>query len=152
MVGYFHIDNEEDRTSSRRLCTDMAVECHRMQGDMHPLTLLLSSYDHRHSLRGRRRYHGWMHLNSRHRVVVFSALLETPGCDSSAMLTAIVIRRVVVFLLWADIIKNHPQQLGPGSFQEPFRLHSHRTGTTLLRMHQEHAIHHRCQNHYIRNG
>src|SRR5215468_1463809 len=116
MVGYFHIDNEEDHTNSRRLRTDMTVECHRMQSEVHPFTLLLSAYNHRHRLRGRGRYHGWAYLNGRPHIMVFSALLETPGCDSSTMLTTIVIRRVVVFLLRMDIIKNHPQHLGPGSF------------------------------------
>ena len=60
-----------------------------MQGDVQTFALLLSAYDHGHGLRGRGRYHGWAYLYSRrYRVAVCSALLETPGGDSIAILTS----------------------------------------------------------------
>src|SRR5262245_17950497 len=120
-VSDFHIDNQEDHASRRLLRTYMAAGCHRLQAHVQTFTLPLPTYDHGRGLRGRWRYHGGANLYSRrHRVAVSSALRETPGSDRSAILTAIVIRSVVMLLLWTDIIKNHPQQLSTGSFQKPF--------------------------------
>src|SRR5262245_39727692 len=107
----------------------MATECHRMQGYVYTFTLLLSVYDHGRGLRGSGHYHGRAYLYSRcYRSAVRSTPLERPGGDRSARLTVIVNCRVVVFILRADIIKNHSQQLGTGSFQKSFRLYSHGTG------------------------
>src|SRR5262245_33088903 len=130
----------------------MAAGGHRMEGYVQTFTLLLPAYDHGGGLSDRGHYHGGAYLYSRrHRVAVCSALLETLGGDGSTILTTIVIRRVIVFLLRMDIVKNDPQQPGTGPFQELFCLHRHGTRAASLRMHQEHTIHYRCQNHHIRS-
>src|SRR5215813_6352441 len=81
-VGYFNIDNQEDRTSNRLLRADMAVRRHRMEGDMQTFTLVLPAYYHSRRFRGRGHYHAGAYLyRRRHRVTVCGARLETPGGD-----------------------------------------------------------------------